>query len=97
MNQLWSTFAAYETDSLNESELFDLRVLVLMLFGIYEKSYFASEYGVLGQSEWQRFEFQICRNFERVEVAGITLFPALSEEFLEFMNAECSDNRETGE
>jgi hypothetical protein len=35
------------------------------LWGIYENAYHSKQYGILGPSEWGRFEVQICRLFEQ--------------------------------
>jgi hypothetical protein len=47
-------------EKLNEVDQFRLIMLHGSLWGIYEKSYYAQEYGVLGPSEWSRFQIQMC-------------------------------------
>lgn len=58
MTRIWLSQTTRE--ELNEVDEFRLAMLHGSLWGIYEKSYYAQEYGVLGPSEWSRFQIQMC-------------------------------------
>ena len=61
--ELAGTFGAYARGDYtfeSEAEDFRLQLLINTLWGIYENAYYAHERGLLGASEWSRFEGQIC-------------------------------------
>ena len=49
---------------------FRLQLLINTLWGIYENAYFLNERGLLGETEWSRFERQICAEYERSVRSG---------------------------
>lgn len=51
-------------DSLSRAEKQEIRIPVLVNWGIYESAFFANERGLLGEGEWKRFEIAICRRRE---------------------------------
>jgi len=68
--ELADIYVAYsegDISNLTAGERQRLFLLVNMIFGNYEKSYFAYRYGVMGPSEWSRYEVQICVQLHRVE------------------------------
>jgi hypothetical protein len=46
-------------------EDFRLNLLVSTLWGIYENAYYSNQRGLMGESEWERFQRQICLNADR--------------------------------
>ena len=52
---------------LTEVERGRLNFLTFSLWGIYEKAFYAREYGTIGASEWSRFEVQICRQRDAMD------------------------------
>ena len=74
-----------------EVELFQLNLLLNALWGTYEKSYYAYQYGILGSSEWSRFEIQMCRGRELALEAGVWEFmvPLWTEEFANYVASLC--------
>ena len=89
-------------ESLSENQLSYVRLIQLEVWGIYEAAFFANERGVLGEIEWNRFEYQICasRNstvsaeFWDTRVANLMPFSELfTNEFIEYIDRECSPER----
>lgn len=62
------------------------------LWGIYEKSYYAHQYGLIGKNEWARFELQMCPRMKDLgsdnwdRLARTMLTP----QFTEYARALCS-------
>jgi len=81
-------------DNLSVVERRRLRLLTLINWGIYESAYFANNRGILGESEWSRFESAICRRFtngaDRWAPEGFTpMNELLTEEFVEYVENPC--------
>ena len=51
-------------------QLNSIQMLFLELWGIYEAAYFANERGILGATEWTRFQDAFCRERRKAEVLG---------------------------
>jgi len=72
------------------------------LWNIYEKSFYSYQYGLIGEAEWERFEFNICSNY-RIEMANNTwntgnsygthggLYSRLTPEFAMYVEGICTD------
>ena len=91
---LWGAYQAGELEGLDQPDQSRVGQLILMLFGVYEKSYYAQQYGVIGSSEWSRFEFQICRQYGRVRSSQFllqNLEVGMTQEFLGYIRASCSE------
>lgn len=48
-----------EPESLDGADAFRRGLYMQMFFVIYEKAYYANQYGLLGSSEWSRFENEL--------------------------------------
>ena len=63
------------------------------MFGVYEKAYYAFQYGHIGQSEWSRFDQQICIQYDHMVKGPPLLVESLrrasTEEFLDYIEATC--------
>jgi len=61
------------------------------VYQLYEKAYYSREYGVIGASEWGRFERIICTNYSRVDAGGLRdrIGPIVSETFWEYIVETC--------
>jgi hypothetical protein len=69
-----------------------VRFYLQMVFGAYEKAYFASQYGVMGEAEWARFEAAVCRQLVRLdEQPDIrrNIVTTVTAEFIEQMDRAC--------
>ena len=63
-------------------------------WGVYETAYFANKRGVLGESEWKRFELAYCRRRTQQPYLwnpeGFTpMIKLLTPEFVDFVEATC--------
>lgn len=66
-------------------------MLLLSLWSIYEKTFFANQYDLIGSSEWQRFEYVICDNYEKVpDYWGVQVGRYLTPEFREYIGKTCT-------
>lgn len=67
------------------------RQMIFNVFQIYEKAYFAEQYGVLGPNEWSRFELQICLQYPRAVSAQLvdSLRVILTADFMEYIVTTC--------
>jgi hypothetical protein len=68
-----------------------LRHLITVLFGIYEKSFVANQYGIMADDEWERFARLACANRERTvsEQLWEDVESLLTQEFAEFLESNC--------
>ena len=78
---------------------FRLAIMVHMQWAIYENAYYAERRGLLGSSEWGRFQVQICRRFKndgsRWSEAGTgnqAERELLTEEFRQYVEGNCQDS-----
>ena len=70
------------------------------LWNLYEKAYYAHEYELIGDAEWERFDYNICENY-RVEVRDLNwnvgiigteetgLAQRLTSEFVQYVESMC--------
>ncbi len=77
----------------DDPEQVRLSLMLNVLWGIYENAYFDNERGLLGTSEWSRFERQICVRYgidrSRWGTTSTGLRSLLTEEFADFTEASC--------
>ena len=81
-----------QPDDLAEIERGQLRFLIFWLWGIYEKSYYAHAYGIIGSDEWSRFEVQLCEQrtaMDRSYWDNSANF--LTPNFIEYVETLCGD------
>ena len=50
---------------IEDSDALRQQLLVVNMWSIYEKTYYAQRYGLIGKPEWERFENVICRYTDR--------------------------------
>ena len=68
LNEAWNAYMDSGVQS--EEKQADIGVANLMLFAIFEKSFYSRDYGILGEQEWGRFENQICMRARQLIEAG---------------------------
>ena len=77
---------------------FRLHLILNTIWGVYENSYYAHQRRILGDSEWSRFENQICVSYDRdaprwTPAPGrpplISIRPFLTEEFAGYTESLC--------
>ena len=61
--RLYRIYTQEDVSELNPDELLQLNFYLGGLWSIYESAYFARGYDTLGLSEWDRFEIQICEQY----------------------------------
>lgn len=89
----WEAFRTGEVDELDNLDISRLAQFVNTLFTIYEHSYFSWQRDLIGDSEWGRFEANICLQYSRVlRVPQLVVVyeGSLNEEFREFVSELCS-------
>jgi len=89
---LWDAFQDLKYEELDRTSQTRVRQLVMLAFENYQRAFYAREYGVLGESEWTRFEFQMCYQHERLmtsEEHARVLSTVLTSEFWKFLTTNC--------
>ncbi len=78
-----------------------LRMLLVNWWSLYETSFYANQYGLLGASEWSRHESQLCVRYHfdlerrnRFEQGGVdrgapSLRSLMTEEFATYVESSC--------
>ena len=76
-----------------EVEQFQFYVMLNAQWGIYEKAYYANQYGIMGPSEWSRFESRMCSNREDAVESGLweRMDNLLTDEFDEYVVVLCAE------
>ena len=94
MTKVW--LSQGQLEELNEVDQFRLIMLQGSLWGIYEKSYYAQEYGVLGPSEWSRFQTQMCARMADMgaESWAVMSSNTLTERFANYAEHLCAESSE---
>ena len=91
---LWDAFLDLEYENLDRTSRTRVRHLVILAFENYQRAYYAREYGVLGESEWTRFEAQMCRQYVRVvrsEEQERVTSAVLTTDFWQYLETSCGD------
>lgn len=89
--RLWRIYADGNLNSLNEVESQQLQFFATSLWGIYEASYFAYEYGVLGVSEWDRLKTVACSQYRVAQPHDFwqRLKRFITPEFAAYIETDC--------
>jgi hypothetical protein len=90
--ELTRLYVAYTEDgiaSLDELDRTRAAMLVNNVLGSYENTYFARNYGIVGDVEWTRFQSAACTHFRLARKNGLRL-PFLTSEFKEYLTESCS-------
>lgn len=91
---VWRAFIEGEAAELEGDDRMRLNLAVLTIFRLYESAYYSDEYGLLGTSERERLDRNICAQFARVRSANaeILLRDAMTTDFLRDIETElCVD------
>jgi hypothetical protein len=93
---LWDAFRRGEADTLSGPDATRIRQFVILTYEAQQRAYYAWKYRVLGESEWSRFEIQICAQYPRARASeNVTrgLAAVLTPEFWEYVQATCDSPR----
>jgi len=89
LSAAWNAFM--DTGATSERQD-DIGVANIMLFAIFEKSFYAWEYGILAEQEWGRFEKQICLRASQL-ASWDASFPfsreVLTDRFVDYIEEVC--------
>ena len=101
LSRLWAAYVTRTSEDQRRIEDFRLNLLVNSLWGVYENAYYSNERGLLGASEWSRFQFQVCVQYRLAQShdrwapltreEGAPIRSLLTEEFASFAESECLD------
>lgn len=90
ISRLYLAYSDATTGELTPEDAFRLQVLLTSLWGVYETAFYSYHYGLLGSSEWNRFEVQICEHRQRnLADWDRIVAPRLSAQFRTFIEALC--------
>lgn len=93
--QLWLAYESGEAAQLEGLDRLQLNMVINLAFGNYEKAYFNHKYGVMGNSEWTRYERQICINLVRLKALPdlrADMATVVTNEFVEYIDDFCGTN-----
>ncbi len=89
--RLWQSVFNGEHENLDENDFERMVQVVANNLNIYEKAYFAYEYGVMGQAEWSRFDAP-CSQYVGALGAGLgnILDRIMTADFIGYLEASCN-------
>ena len=92
LNRIVSLFTE-EGAELGPDEVLRIAPFVQNIFQLYDAAYFSRRYQVIGESEWARFERNICANYGRSVRHGLdeALTGVVSEEFWDYVTTTCNE------
>ena len=92
LNRIISLFTE-EGAELGPDEVLRISPFVQNIFQLYDVAYFSQQYEVIGESEWARFERNICTNYGRAVSHDMVraIGGVISEEFLNYVVAACTE------
>ena len=94
LNELWGKFlTGQDLADISGQERLRLFSMIRVLFRNYDQAFIAVQNGVIGNSEWQRFEGPICSFFDRARDIGVNILESdnLRADFLEVISTTCGD------
>ena len=90
VSRLYLAYSDGTTGKLSREDAFRLQLLLTSLWGVYETAFYSFRYGVLGSSEWSRFQVQICEHRRRnLPEWNRIVAPRISTEFRTFIERSC--------
>ena len=88
--RLWALYINQEIpDDLDRESRMRLALMVGNLIGAIEDAYFARQYGILGDAEWERMQISACNQFRLTTGTVVTRAVFISPEFEEFLDSVC--------
>jgi len=87
----WQRYLAGEAEHLGEIDRMRLEYQLNILWADYEKAYYGYRYGIVGDSEWTRFERLICTNAGRLRGNDLkeVVEPQLTGDFNAYVERTC--------
>ncbi len=94
---IWETYRSGIYDSLDATDQTRMRQMAANGMNVYEKAYyFAQEYGVMGASEYSRFERMACFQYEwaaKNQETLETMHRIMTEQFMSYPRDTCSESQ----
>ena len=92
LTRLFRVFANGEANTFTEIERQQFSFYNGGLWGVYESSYYARVYGILGEQEWGRFQGQACTQYQIALPQGLwpSMKNLMSEDFSTHIENECA-------
>ena len=88
--RLWDLYVNQELpDDLDRESGIRLALMVGNLIGAIEDAYFARQYGILGDAEWERMQISGCNQFRLTRDSRVTRAVFISPEFEAFLGSAC--------
>jgi hypothetical protein len=88
--RLWTLYVDQELpDDLDRESVLRLGLMVGNMFGAIEDAYFARQYGILGDAEWERMQNSACNQFRLTTGTRVARAIFISPEFEEFLDSAC--------
>ena len=85
---IYYAYATADTTELDKVQRQRLNFILTNIFSSYENAFFSRSYGVIGDTEWKRFEAGACKHYRVVKKIDAQFF-FISEEFIQYLNAHC--------
>ena len=94
MREAYQSFLAGRLGELTEDQEALVGWAVNVVWAIYEKTYFANQYGTLGESEWERTERNICFIYDRFgdRMESQILGQRSTKEFADYVRNLCKSS-----
>jgi hypothetical protein len=90
LREVWRIYTEGRYDELSPEQQYQISWAQGIIWFIYEKTYFADQYGQLGDLEWERTAQSVCRTYERMrETDLLDVIPTSTSEFIEYVNDSC--------
>ena len=87
---IWRLYQVGAVAELTDEERLTLLILVRSTFRIFEKAYFAHQYGTVGEREYERFDRQACLHFGRTRAdLWVEIKQVLSDDYWEHVENIC--------
>lgn len=88
---IWVKYLDQEFEDLSRTEEIQMNGIIGTMFGIYEDAYYSYSYGIMGETEWLRFEGRVCENYARVENTAFLqpLNRGITAEFTQYIITKC--------
>ncbi len=90
LRQSWRVYTAGRYEELSPDQQYLVSWAQGIIWFIYEKTYFAEQYGQLGDSEWERTARSVCISYERMRETDLLDFiPQTTTQFAQYVSETC--------
>jgi hypothetical protein len=86
---IYYAYATGRASELDEVQRRRLDFIITNIFSSYENAYFSRSYGVIGDTEWKRFEAGACTHYQTMKKNSDAKFFFISDEFIHYLDERC--------